>query len=406
MASAAKFDSLNLFSFSFFVERAVITVLMLFSLSQVSFLPGHPFLIFDPLLVYIVDVPIATTFLQMVSVKFGTRSGIVFCWERLAFFLMIPYEQFRCTSCLFIAVSIFVVTTAITMTINDHDIDQMMIDLYPRRVKTLKKEAKDKSDGELLGTGEINVNEKESNKEAEEKLGDDEKKKEAAVFEQQEEELEMLKNMNEVCIKNLEEEKKTLMLKLEIANEAIEYYQDVVKDFTQRQSLIWVEDEKVVISSKLEEAASTTSASQSKKNIEEEEEEKHPRQDDHQYYNNMAAALAYDYESYYNNCNWHKEKQELTAKLDNARRSSEFYKACLNDYEEIFRNLRIEITELSAKLFAETLSAERFHKLSNELEEKYRKLEEEKDDLSAKLNAAKALSELYRSILHDSFTSY
>ena len=84
------------------------------------------------------------------------------------------------------------------------------------------------------------------------------------------------------------------MLKLDIANETLEYYQGVVKDFTE-QSLLW-DEEKKVLSAKLEAASTPTTttttniaiASQTHQESHQEfmknSEENCPRQDNDQYY--------------------------------------------------------------------------------------------------------------------------
>ncbi|KAK1559829.1 hypothetical protein Q3G72_018865 [Acer saccharum] len=361
-------NQVHLFAFSFFAERAVIFLLILFSLSEFSFLPGFSSL-FDPNLGYLVDIPLLTTFAQMFFLKFSEKIY--------------------------------------------HDYDSR---------REMHKEANDKFDRELQGTIEIkknNCHNKES-EEAKEKLdcGKEEsktirvdKKENKAILNQEKEEENELEKIKGCHCLNLEEEKKNLMLKLDIANETLGYCQVVVKDFTEH-SRLWHEEKKV-LSAKLEAASTPTTttniaiASQNHQESHQEfmknSEENCPRQDNDQYYF-ADNSLSYDhYHSYFNNRNLHDEKQELTAKLDTARHTLEFYKACLNDYEEICRNLRMEITEVSAKHFAETVSTERYHKLLNELEDKYRRLEEERNDLSAKLIAAKASSELYRNFLHDSF---
>ncbi|KAK3193789.1 hypothetical protein Dsin_025099 [Dipteronia sinensis] len=249
--------------------------------------------------------------------------------------------------------------------------------------------------------------------------------------------------LREQLVINLKEEKNNLISKLDIANETVEYYQSIVRDFAE-QSLMWDEEKKVLLT-KLEVTSQKHQRSMKKleekgRKLKQEKNELSSKLSEviswYEYYANMANRLAieldhelnesmedfeecrreweekrrnswydyyakvtYDYKLY--NHNLLVEKNDLSDKLRAANSSTEFYKASLDDSEKTCRKLKEEISELSVKLFAETLSSERSHMLLNELEEKYKRLEEEKNDLSAKLNAAKASSELYRSFLHD-----
>ncbi|KAL5788868.1 hypothetical protein ACOSP7_005817 [Xanthoceras sorbifolium] len=319
----------DLFFLNYLVERAVIFVLATFSVLELSsvFELSHPILFqasflsefssdLEPFLGYVVDIPLATSFFQLMFLEFNTKYKILFNLERAGFFLAVVYQQYKYKSCLFIAVGILIVTAGASL---------MSTKSEETAEEEVEEEAEEEDqEAEMENDDQTTISEDRDDRLFQERGETDHEDQQSRLI-----------SLEEKIAKNL-------TCKLETAMENAECYQDIANQFLEQKKVL--------------EAAAASSSSTT--------------------YNARSTLQSHHHHHHHHHHHQlHQQTTSSSMKSRNIEPSSKLsdtssYNNNHNLFEENYRS------QVSAKLFAEKLY--QFHMLLNELEDKFQILEEEK----------------------------